>query len=58
MISIHLPAQSGNSEMLMRMRRNHTREAYLELAYNMRQRIPGLTFSTDMIAGFCGETDA
>lgn len=42
----------------MRMRRNHTREAYFELVDNMRAKIPGITFSTDMIAGFCGETDA
>jgi len=55
---IHLPAQSGNTEMLFRMRRNHTREAYLELVDNIRSRIPGVAISSDFIAGFCGETES
>jgi len=55
--NIHLPAQSGSTSMLTRMRRNHTREAYLELANGIRSAIPGMTFSTDLICGFCGETD-
>lgn len=54
---IHLPAQSGNTEMLMKMRRNHTREAYLELVRKMKDLIPNLALSTDLISGFCGETD-
>ena len=44
--------------MLYRMRRNHTRESYLELITHIREKIPGVALSTDMIAGFCDETDA
>ncbi len=54
---IHIPAQSGNNEMLERMRRPYTREQYLELIDTMREIIPGLSLSTDIIAGFCGETE-
>ena len=54
---IHLPAQSGNTEMLFRMRRNHTRESYLELVDHIRTTIPGVALSSDFICGFCGETD-
>lgn len=54
---VHLPAQSGSSAMLRRMRRNHTREAYLELASDLRSKIPGVALSTDLIFGFCGETE-
>ncbi|CAI2359468.1 unnamed protein product [Moneuplotes crassus] len=54
---IHLPAQSGNTDMLFRMRRNHTREAYLELVDNIRAKIPNIALSSDFIAGFCDETD-
>lgn len=55
---IHIPAQSGNTDMLFRMRRNHTREAYLELIEHIRNKIPGVALSTDLIAGFCDETEA
>ena len=44
--------------MLYRMRRNHTREAYLELIEHIRTKIPGVALSTDLICGFCDETDA
>lgn len=54
---IHIPAQSGSSTMLERMRRPYTREQYLELTTKMREIIPDLTLSTDIIAGFCGETE-
>ncbi|MEX1212775.1 MAG: tRNA (N6-isopentenyl adenosine(37)-C2)-methylthiotransferase MiaB [Balneolaceae bacterium] len=54
---IHIPAQSGNSDVLERMRRPYTREAYLELIDTMREIIPGLALSTDIISGFCGETE-
>jgi tRNA-2-methylthio-N6-dimethylallyladenosine synthase len=54
---IHIPVQSGNNEVLRRMRRTYTREAYLELIHNMRTIIPGVGLSTDIIAGFCGETE-
>uniref|UniRef100_A0A7S3KEY7 Uncharacterized protein n=1 Tax=Euplotes crassus TaxID=5936 RepID=A0A7S3KEY7_EUPCR len=43
--------------MLFRMRRNHTREAYLELVDNIRAKIPNIALSSDFIAGFCDETD-
>lgn len=56
--SIHLPVQSGSSNCLERMRRGYTREAFLSLVDNMRTLMPQLTLSTDVIAGFCGETDA
>ena len=55
---IHVPAQSGNTEMLYRMRRNHSREAYLELISHMKTKIPGVALSTDLMCGFCDETDA
>ncbi|CAD6230242.1 GSCOCG00006718001-RA-CDS [Cotesia congregata] len=55
---IHLPAQSGNSAVLERMRRGYTRESYLELVNHIRELIPDIQLSSDFIAGFCGETDA
>lgn len=54
---IHLPAQSGNSTVLERMRRGYTREAYLNLVYHIRDILPNINFSSDFIAGFCGETE-
>ncbi|KAK6195792.1 hypothetical protein SNE40_001147 [Patella caerulea] len=54
---IHLPAQSGNSEILEKMRRGYTREAYLELVSHIRDIIPDVSLSSDFIAGFCGETE-
>ncbi|KAF1782191.1 hypothetical protein JG687_00017949 [Phytophthora cactorum] len=54
---IHMPAQSGSTTMLERMRRGYSREAYLALVANMRARIPGVAISSDFIAGFCGETE-
>jgi tRNA-2-methylthio-N6-dimethylallyladenosine synthase len=55
---IHLPVQHGNSTVLNRMRRTYTREEYLSLIERARSICPGLSFSTDLIAGFCGETGA
>jgi tRNA-2-methylthio-N6-dimethylallyladenosine synthase len=52
-----MPAQSGSTEVLKRMRRNYSREAYLELIDRVRTKIQGVTISTDMICGFCGETE-
>ncbi|CAB3252874.1 unnamed protein product [Arctia plantaginis] len=54
---LHLPAQSGSSAVLERMRRGYTREAYLQLVEHVKKTIPGVGLSTDMICGFCGETD-
>jgi tRNA-2-methylthio-N6-dimethylallyladenosine synthase len=52
----HLPVQSGSSRVLKAMRRRHTREDYLELLERVREAVPGITLSTDMIVGFPGET--
>lgn len=55
---IHLPVQSGNNAVLKRMNRGYTREWYLERIAAIRTIIPGCAISTDIIAGFCGETEA
>ncbi|CAI9110855.1 OLC1v1010945C1 [Oldenlandia corymbosa var. corymbosa] len=55
--SIHLPAQTGSSTVLERMRRGYTREAYLELVTKIRSTIPDMGISSDFICGFCGETE-
>ena len=54
---IHIPAQAGSDTMLERMRRPYTREQYLKLTNRMREIIPGVSLSTDIIAGFCGESE-
>lgn len=53
---IHLPVQSGSNVMLEKMRRKYTREWYLDRVEAIRRIIPGCGLSTDVIAGFCGET--
>ncbi|PQJ36447.1 tRNA (N6-isopentenyl adenosine(37)-C2)-methylthiotransferase MiaB [Salinibacter sp. 10B] len=54
---IHLPVQHGNTEVLDRMRRTYTREEYLALTERAKELCPGVSLSTDIIAGFCGETE-
>lgn len=54
---IHLPVQSGSNRLLKEMNRHYTREQYIELAKTIRREIPDVTFSTDLIVGFPGETD-
>lgn len=54
---VHLPVQSGSNRMLKRMIRRHTREEYIDRVARLRQSVPGITVSTDIIVGFCGETD-
>ena len=53
---IHLPAQSGSTSVLDRMRRGYTREAYLQLVDTIRAIIPEVALSSDFISGFVGET--
>jgi tRNA-2-methylthio-N6-dimethylallyladenosine synthase len=55
---LHLPAQSGSSKVLAAMRRRHTREHYLALVAQLREAMPDIALSTDMIVGFPGETAA
>ena len=55
---IHLPVQSGNSEVLERMNRGYSREEYLERVRQIFARLPRAVLSTDIIVGFPGETDA
>ena len=55
--SLHLPVQSGSNRILRAMRRGYTREAYLEQLETLRQLVPDINLSTDVIVGFPGETD-
>ena len=54
---IHLPVQAGSNAMLKRMNRVYTREYYLERIATIRRLIPDCAIATDIIAGFCGETE-
>ncbi len=54
---IHLPVQSGNTQVLQRMNRQHTREEYLELIDKIQKIVPECAVSHDIITGFCGETE-
>lgn len=55
--SIHLPVQSGNNDVLKRMNRQYTRQKYLNSVENIRKYMPECTISTDLITGFCNETE-
>ena len=55
--ALHLPVQSGSDAMLRRMGRQYTIEHYLERLGRIREAVPGIALSTDVIVGFCGETD-
>jgi tRNA A37 methylthiotransferase MiaB len=55
---LHLPIQSGSDEMLQRMGRQYTVDHYRERLARIRDAVPGISISTDVIVGFCGESEA
>ena len=57
MPSVHLPVQSGSSRILKLMGRRYTKESYLELFNKIKDTVPGVSISTDIIVGFPGETE-
>ena len=54
---VHLPVQSGSDAVLERMRRGYTRGQFVDLVGQLREAVPGIALSTDLLVGFCGETE-
>ena len=54
---LHLPVQHGDNAMLRRMNRWYTRESYLDLIGKIRTAVPDVQFTTDIVVGFCGESE-
>jgi len=54
---IHLPVQAGDNTTLKRMNRPYTRERYIEIVKALRKQLPDIAITTDIIVGFCGETE-
>ena len=55
---VHLPVQSGSDRILASMRRNHTAADYVRIVGELRAAVPGIAISTDILTGYCGETEA
>ena len=55
---VHLPLQSGSTQILRAMRRTYSRERFVTLAHKLRNEVPGLALTTDVIVGFPGESEA
>jgi tRNA-2-methylthio-N6-dimethylallyladenosine synthase len=53
----HLPAQAGSDSVLSRMNRGYSRQYYIDLVYKLRERVPDISITTDLIVGFPGETE-